>query len=96
MDELTQELDELAEEYAILDELHQRALLELQKYSESVKFGATFEFEDGNQMFIPVFGITSGLKANGQIPTGYTLNFNESTMVEWIFQADTAVGKNRK
>ena len=95
MDELVIELDELAEQYAILDELHQKALLEIEKYKESSKYGATFKFEDGNEMFIPVFGITTGLKADGQSPTSYELNFDESTMVEWIYKADVTVGKSK-
>lgn len=92
--ELVLELDELAEQYAILDELHQKALLEIKKYKESSQYGATFKFEDDNEIFIPIFGIVSGLKANGEKPVSYTFNFDESTMVRWIAQCDSTIGKN--
>ena len=95
MNELQQELEELSEQYVVLDELHQKALLEIEKYKESAKYGATFNFEDGNHMYIPVFGITSGLKANGVKPSSYELNFNESTMVEWIYECDKSIGKTK-
>lgn len=96
MSELEQELEELALQYAILDELHQKALLELDKRKESDLYGATFKFEDGNEMFIPVLASPLGLRANGQPPISYTINFDEKTMVGWLYQVDMALKKNIK
>ena len=95
-DKLYEEHMQLQNNFSILDSEHQKALLKIEKYRESLTYGTTFEFEDGNTMFIPVFGISRGLKANGERPIKYQLNFNESTMVDWIYQLDMTLKKNQK
>ena len=96
MNEIQLELNELSNLYAELDSMHQKTLLELEKFKEASKYGATFKFEDGNEFFIPVFSISSGLKANSLKPVSYSLNFNESTMVQWIYECDMSLEKNNK
>ena len=96
MDEQTEALNELSEAYLALDIEHQNTLIELEKYKESNKYGATFQFGNGQTLFIPVFGLVRNLSLGGNKPVSYTLNFNESTMVEWIYNADIAIEKISK
>ena len=96
MDELTQELDELSHQYAGLDSEHQKTLLELAKYKETLVYGATFKFENDNEFFMPILANPTGLKSDGRRPISYSLNFNESTMVEWIYNLDMSLQKNKK
>ena len=96
MNELQLELDELSKLYTELDSEHQNTLIELEKYKESNNYGATFKFKNGKSLFIPIFGFINNLTIGGEKPISYTLNFNESNMVQWIYSCDIALEKYKK
>ena len=95
-DTLQKEYDELQDAFTQLDIMHQNTLLELEKYKESHEYGATFEFENGNTVFIPVLGFINNLRLGDNKPISYKLNFNESNMVQWIYSCDIALEKYKK
>jgi hypothetical protein len=81
---MEQDAIKMEKNFTSIEQLYEEALEELTVYKKAIGYGATFQYVNHDDTFIPLFVIADSLDIDGEAPHQFTLNFNEKNMAEWI------------